>query len=113
MLSECIRLEFRTGLELGSYRTGDDSREWSEWINVKGQGALQPATGLFDGRGVASRSPALDESLGGELIIMPSLLANCEGGAGVARAGDDWKKRGDDDATAALAAVCLVLRGVA
>ncbi len=87
--------------------------------NKRGRGAHKPARGLlFDGRGVVSRSsPAFDDSLGGELIIKPSLLANCEGGAGVARAaaGDDWKKRGDDDAAAAAlaAAVCLVLRGVA
>lgn len=52
------------------------------------RGVSLPAAGLVDGRGVVSRSPTLDDCRGGELIIMPS-LANCEGGAGVDRTGDD------------------------
>lgn len=45
-------------------------------------------------------------------MIMPS-LASCDGPAGPARAGEDWKKRGEEDATAAVAlAPERVLRGV-
>ncbi len=82
-----MRFELRTGLELGSYRTGEDSAD-SENTATHWKGVSLPAAGLVDGRGVVSRSPTLDDCRGGELIIMPS-LANCEGGAGVDRTGDD------------------------
>jgi len=59
----------------------------------------EPATSRVDARGVASRSPTSDEWRGGELMRIP-LLASCEGGAGVARAGDEWKEKGEEDATA-------------
>lgn len=71
-----------------------------------------PAAGLVVGRGVVSRSPALDDCRGGELMIMPS-LANCEGGAGADRTGDDWKKSGEEDATAGPPVGCLEFLGVA
>ena len=43
---------------------------------------------------------------------MPS-LASCDGGAGVPRAGDDWKNSGEEDATAAPLGACLEPLGVA
>lgn len=49
---------------------------------------VEPATGRVDALGVASRSPTLEDCLGGELMIIPS-FASCEGGAGVDRMGDD------------------------
>ena len=55
--------------------------------------------GRMVARGVPSRSPASEEFLGGELIIMRSFV-NCEGGAGVCRTGEDWKNKGEEDGTA-------------
>lgn len=87
--SDRRRPEFRTGLELGSYRTGDDSVDCKNGVEDLEGASVKPAAGWVDARGVASRSPALEaDCLGGELMIMPS-LGSCEGGAGVARAGDD------------------------
>lgn len=75
------------------------------------KGSYVPAAGLVDARGVVSRSPAFDDCAGGELTIMPSLA---KGGAGVDRTGDDWKNKGEDDATAAPPlGARLVLLGVA
>lgn len=76
------------------------------------RGSSLPAAGLVVGRGVVSRSPALDDCRGGELMIMPS-LANCEGGACVDRTGDDWKNSGEEDAAAAPPLGCLEFLGVA
>ena len=58
-----------------------------------------PATGCRLARGVAPGSATLEACLGGELMIMPS-FDRWDGCWGVDFAGEDWKKRGDDEATA-------------
>ena len=81
-ISERCRAVSLRGLELGSYLTGDDSRGAGGWP-----------------RGVASRSPLLEGCLRGELIARllcdrrPVLCC-------VDLAGDDPKKRGEEDGTA-------------
>ena len=104
-------LRARAGLELGSYRTGEESEPSSD-SQIFNEGGFLPPTGRAHARGVASRSPTLKGCLGGELMTIPS-LTSCDEEACGRRAGEDWKNRGDEDATAASLAPDLVERGVA
>lgn len=66
--SDRLRALFRSGLELGSYLTGDDSV-----ISVRLEHTIlcnlnSPPAACLVARGVFSWSPALDDCLGGELI---------------------------------------------
>ncbi len=76
------------------------------------KGIFSPSTGRVDARGVASRSPALEDRAGGELMIMPS-SASRDGRVAAGPAGEDWKKRGDEDVTAAPLTEFRLLFGVA